>query len=186
MGRLTEAFYRKGGRKTVWGGRQMSQNIDRDIKVTMKKLNKVKNLLTDEQYKEILAKGADIAQEAIIQEAPIGKAKYHTIKDGGGKTKRVKAGNLRRSIQVFTFRNSNAVFAGPITSKRSKVKKVGSRKLSRRKRAFYWKFVYYGAYNKAPNRFTDRAKAKSEGQIRAVLISQTKRYLPKRLRKLMD
>lgn len=141
--------------------------------------------MSDDKYKKVLAAGANVAKEAIIAESPIGETPVHYIKDGGSKTKRVTAGNLKRSIQVFTFKNTNAVFAGPIVSKKSKVQKV-IEKISKRRRAFYWKFVYYGSYGKAPNPFIDRAAAKSKSGVISTLKSETKRYLPKALQNIFD
>lgn len=166
--------------------RTLSKGIDKDIQEVIKKLNVVKRSFSDEKYKEILAKGADIAKDGIISEAPIGKEPYHLVKDGGSKVKRVKAGNLRKSIQIFSFRNSRAVFAGAVTSKKSRIKKVAGRKLSKRFRAFYWRFVYYGAYNKAPNKFIDRARNKIKSKVLSVLKIETKKALPKLLKNIFD
>ena len=160
--------------------------IDKEIQEVMKKLDSVKIMFSNKKYQETLAKGADIAKDAIISEAPIGEAPFHVIKDGGGKTKRVKAGNLRKSIQVFSFKGSMAAFAGAVTSRKSKVKKIAGRKLTRRFRAFYWRFVYYGSNGKAPNKFIDRAKAKSQSQILRVLKSETLKNLPRQLKKIFD
>lgn len=160
-----------------------TKGIDLEIQEVIKKLNAVKGVFKGEEYKEILASGAEVAKEAIQAEAPI-SGEAHIVKDGGGSFKKVKPGNLRKSIQVFSFKKSNAAFAGVVTSKKAKVKKIKGHKLTRRFRAFYWRFVYYGAYNQAPNRFIDRARNKSKGQVISTIKSATQRQLPKRLKKI--
>ncbi|MGB0443328.1 MAG: HK97 gp10 family phage protein [Flavobacteriaceae bacterium] len=163
-----------------------NQHLDRQINIFVKKLQTVKKVFTEEEYKEILASGAAIARDAIKQEAPIGKQLSHIIKDDGGSTKKVNAGNLLRSIQVFSFRGSKAVFAGAVTARKAKVKKVKGHKLTRRLRAFYWKFVYYGAYGNAPNRFIDRAKNASSRAVLNKVKAETLKKLPRRLKKIFD
>lgn len=159
--------------------------LDKDIQNVTKKLRAVKGVFTEEQYKLILAKGAAVARDAVRNEAPISKER-HVIKDDGGKTKKVKPGNLRKSIQVFSFKRSNAVFAGAVTSRKSKVKKVGNYKLTRRFRAFYWKFVYYGTIHIAPNKFIDRAREKARGEVIATIKRETEKLLPKKLKNIFN
>lgn len=165
----------------------MDLSLDREIKQVVSKLEAVKLLFGVDKFEKILADAGEVAQKAIQEEAP--ESGYtHVIKDGGGKTKRVRSGNLKRSIQVFKHRNAKrnvSALVGPVTSKRSKIKALkGGPKVSRAKRAFYWRFVYYGAYNAAPNRFIDKARSRSQNAVLAKLRSGTQKYLDKELRKI--
>lgn len=165
----------------------MDFSIDSQIKEVVDKLEAVKLIFGVPAFEKILADAGEVAQKAMQDEAP--ESGYtHTIKDGGGKTKRVRSGNLKRSIQVFKHKNAKrnvSALVGPVTSKRSKIKALnGGPKVSRAKRAFYWRFNYYGAYNAAPNRFIDRARTKSQNAVLGKLKSGTQKYLKKEIAKI--
>lgn len=160
-------------------------SIDKDIKIVVKKLRAVKTVFKDDEYQQILAKGAKVAQDAIRQEAPTSSKAHSIINDGGGYRK-VKPGNLKKSIQVFSFKRSPAAFAGVVVSKKAKVKKIRGYKLTKRFRAYYWKMVFYGTPTQAPNRFVERARTKAKGQVLGTLKQETKKHLPKRLNKIFD
>ena len=165
----------------------MKQEISKDIEKILRKLDLFRASVDKDKYETVLGKAAEPAQIAMQKVAP--ESGYtHTIKDGGGRTKKVRSGNLKRSIQVFRSKGRGTarnVLVGPVVSKRSKIKSVaGVKKVSRAKRAFYWRFVYYGAYNTAPNRFIDRARNSSKSAVLARLKSGVQKYLDKEISKL--
>lgn len=162
----------------------MELSIENQIKEVVEKLEAVKMVFGVPAFEKILAAGGEVAQKAMQNEAP--ESGYtHIIKDGGGKTKRVRSGNLKKSIQVFKHKNAKknvSALVGPVTSARSKIKGLsGGPKVSRAKRAFYWRFNYYGAYNAAPNRFIDKARTKSAGAVLQAVKSGANKYLDKKL-----
>ena len=159
----------------------------KEIDAVIKKLEAVKMIFGVDKFEKILADAAILAQKAMQDAAPV-SGYTHTIKDGGGKSKKVKSGNLKRSIQVFKSKKAKkfvSALVGPVTSKNSKITGlVGGPKVSRAKRAFYWRFNYYGAYNAAPNRFIDRARSASGNAVLSKLKSGAVKYSDKEIRKI--
>lgn len=163
----------------------MTQVIDdKDLQAVLKKLDLFRSTFSKKDFETILAEAAEPALSALQDEAPQSK-KAHTIKDDGGTTKRVKPGNLKRSIQIFKAKHAvtKMVLVGPIVSKKSRVKSVtGAKRISRAKRAFYWRYVYYGTARQAPNRFIDRARSKSASAVMSRLKSGIKKYAKKEIK----
>ena len=185
MGRLSE--YVNSGRRSARRTYRRKESFDgvnlSDIKELAKQLNAMPKEFQKTDRKKVLGRAATAIQQGVRSEAPY-SLKSHYMKDDGGTTKKVHPGNLRRSIQIFTYRRSWDVFVGPIARKSFKGKNVdGQKKLNRRFRAFYWRMVYYGAYGKAPNRFIDRGAEKSRGKalmlLKASANAAINRYIKK-------
>lgn len=145
-----------------------NNHIDKEIQEVLKKLQSVKSFFTDEEYKKILGEGAEIAKEAIANEAP------------------VATGRLKKSIQAFTFKNTGAVFAGPLVSKKSKARAIAGKRLTRRFWSPHWVFVYYGTKYIAANKFIDRARDKSKASIIKSIKDATLKKLPAHLQKIFN
>lgn len=162
---------------------------DKEIDAVIAKLGAVRSLFDEKTYERILAEAAEPAQKAMQAEAPQSE-KAHKIRDDGGSTKKVRPGNLKRSIQTFKAKKrgvARAALVGPIVSKKSKVKSIeGAKRVSRAKRAFYWRFVQFGTVRQKPNRFIDRARTKSRGQVLAKLKSGINKYLDQKISKLFN
>ena len=165
----------------------MTLSTQEQIDVFVKKFETLKFVFGDDNFEKVLAEAAEPAQSAMRDAAP--ESGYsHVMKDGGGSSKRVKSGNLKRSIQVFKSKKAKrnvSALVGPVTSKNSKITSlVGGPKVSRAKRAFYWRFNYYGAYNAAPNRFIDKSRNSSANAVLSKLKSGARKYLDKEIAKI--
>ena len=161
---------------------------DKELKIIFKKLDTLKFVFDDKDFEKVLAKAARPAQTAIQKEAPQSKAK-HLMKDDGATYKQVKPGNLKRSIQIFKAKKQKRkmVLVGPVVSRKSKIKSVlGAKRVSRAKRAFYWKFVNFGTAHQAPNRFIDRARNSSYNQVLNKLKTGAKKYAKQNIDKIFN
>ena len=161
------------------GGPKGSDRVafDKELKELFRKLELFRDSFDKKELEELFGNAAMPALDAMKAAAPRSK-KAHVIKDDGGTTKKVKPGNLERSIQIFKARKSKrSVLVGPIVSKKSRVSSVlGQKRVSRRNRAFYWKFVYYGTARQSHNRFIDRARTQSESKVLNTLKRGIKTY----------
>lgn len=143
-----------------------------EFKELAKIINRLPKEFTGDDRKEMLGKAGVIVRDAIRQEAPQSSKAHMIIKEGGGYRK-VKPGNLKRAVQMFTFKRTSDVFVGVIGSKRSRAKSIkGHDKVTRRHRAFYWMFIYYGTAYTSPDRFIDRGEAKAEKTALSVLFKE--------------
>ena len=151
----------------------MASVDDKELDRIFRKFEMFSKSFDGKEFEKVLGKAAAPASEVMKSEVPKSK-KAHWVKGDGGTTRKVKPGNLQKSIQIFKGRKAKrSVLVGPIISKRAKVVKVeGAKKLTRRHRAFYWFFVNFGTAYQAPNRFVDRAREKSVAKVKAILISQ--------------
>ena len=151
----------------------MASVDDKELDRIFRKFEMFEKSFQGKEFEKVLGKAAAPASEVMKSEIPKSK-KAHWVKDDGGTMRKVKPGNLQKSIQIFKGRKAKrSVLVGPIISKRAKVVKVeGAKKLTRRHRAFYWFFVNFGTAYQAPNRFVDRAREKSVAKVKAILISQ--------------
>lgn len=192
MGTFSRGRSGRGGRRFTYGNQSFqsfsgSEVLNtKEIDAVVKKLELLKKQVGSDAIESILAEAAEPAKAAMVSAAPQSKVK-HTIRDDGGKTKRVSPGNLKRSIQIFKARKAKRVAAlvGPVVSKKSKIKKLkGGPSVSRAKRAFYWRFVMYGTARQAPNRFIERARSQSSGAVLSKLKSGITKYLDKKIQKL--
>tara|TARA_R110000851_G_scaffold321940_1_gene487662 strand:- start:366 stop:860 length:495 start_codon:yes stop_codon:yes gene_type:complete len=159
-----------------------------EIDAVIGKLELFRKRFSDEEIETILAAAAQPAQDVMKSEAPQSK-QPHTIRDGGGRFKKVRPGNLKNSIQIFKAKKGKraAALVGPVVSKTSKIKKLkGGPSVSRAKRAFYWKFVSYGTARQAPDRFIDRARGKSAVAVLAKLKSGIRKYADKNIQQIFD
>ena len=79
------------------------------------------------------------------------------------------------------------VLVGAVVSKKSKIKSVlGAKRVSRAKRAFYWKFVNFGTAHQAPNRFMDRARSSSVNSVLLKLKQGVKKYAKQNIDKIFN
>jgi HK97 gp10 family phage protein len=166
----------------------MDRNLQKEIDAVVKKLELFRKSIGDDTIEKILAEAAEPAKVAMQNAAPSSKTS-HLVRDGDGKSKRVQPGNLKNSIQIFKARKGKRKVAlvGPVVSKKSKITKlVGGPKVSRAKRAFYWKFVNYGTARQAPNRFIEKARSQSSGAVLAKLKGGINKYLDKKIQKIFD
>jgi len=163
----------------------MAKTIEQELNAVSKKLELFRDSFDKKDFEALIGEAAQPAQEALKAAAPKSK-KAHVIKDDGGTTKKVKPGNLQRSIQLFKARKSKrSVLVGPIVSKKSRVSSVlGQKRVSRRNRAFYWKFVYYGTPRQSPNRFIDRARTQSESKVLNTLKRGIKTYANEQIKNI--
>jgi len=167
----------------------MTSVIDkRELDEIFKKLEALKFVFDEDDFEKVLAEAAKPAQEAIQKEIPQGK-NVHLMKDDGGTYKRVRPGNLERSIQIFKAKRQKRkmVLVGAVVSKKSKIKSVlGAKRVSRAKRAFYWKFVNFGTAHQAPNRFMDRARSSSVNSVLLKLKQGVKKYAKQNIDKIFN
>ena len=162
--------------------------IQQEIDAVIKKMELFRKSFRDDEMETILAEAAQPAQDAMRAEAQQSKAP-HLIRDGGGKFKKVRPGNLKNSIQIFKAKKAKraAALVGPVVSKTSKITKLkGGGSVSRAKRAFYWKFVNYGTARQSPNRFIDRARSQSAAAVLAKLKSGINKYADKNIQKIFE
>lgn len=163
----------------------MDLSIDKQIGVIVQKMEIVEKLFGKDKYEKVLAYAAGEAQEAIRKEAPK-SLENHVINSTSGQIE-VESGNLKKSVQIFKKKRTKSIYAliGPVVAANSNIKKLkGGPKIIRTDNAFYWRFVYYGAYNSAPNRFIDKARSRSQNGVLNKLKSGTQKYLDKELRNI--
>lgn len=144
--------------------------IEKQIGVIVQKMELVKKAFGDDKFGKVLSEGAVIARDAIAKEAPSTKKKQ-----------------LKEAIQVFQKRRTKGLYVltGPVAAEKSKIKRAkGGPILDRLLNAFYWRFVYYGAYNSSPNRFIERARSKSANAVLQKIKNGTQKFLKKKIRKL--
>ena len=136
-------------------------------------------------FERIMGQAAIPAREAMKNAAPISK-KPHWVLDDGGKMKLVKPGNLKKAVQIFKGKKTGkTVLVGIVLSKKSKVFPVeGVKKVTRRHRAFYYKFVNFGTVYQSPTRFIEEAREASRAAVKTKLKAGAKRYLSKEISKL--
>ena len=161
--------------------------FDKELQETINKLNLFKSSFAGKDYMKVLGQAAGPAQTALSAEAPKSK-KVHYIREEG-KYIKLRPGNLRRSIQIFQSKNKNArsVMVGPVVSKKSRIKSVpGIKRMTRRNRAFYWRFVYYGTPHIAPDRFIDRARNTSQAAVMRKLKTGIEKYASKTVKTLFN
>lgn len=163
----------------------MELPIDKELEIIFRKFDMLRKTADSKHFEKIKSSAAIPAREAMKNAAPISK-KPHNIKDDGGKMKLVKPGNLKKSIQIFKgAKQGKTVLVGPVVSKKSKVFSAeGVKKVTRRHRAFYYKFVNFGTVYQSPTRFIDKAREASRAAVKTKLKAGAKRYLSKEIAKL--
>lgn len=115
---------------------------ERQAKEIAKQLNMLgESYINKDVRARILGRAAEPVEQAVKNRVPIGRWARHNSLDG---VKR--SGTLKRSVQIFRSsrdRSVSAVLVGNVLNKRSRVAKVGSRKLSkaRNNRAYYASIV---------------------------------------------
>lgn len=160
--------------------------FDKELQSVLNKLDLFRSSFNGKDYIKVLGQAAKPAEETLKAAAPVSK-KPHIIKDDGGKTKKVRPGNLRKSIQVFTSKSKKArtVLVGPIVAKKSRVKSVpGIKRVSRRNRAFYWKFVYYGTARQKSNRFIDKAGSQASSGVKRELKKGIEEFATTKIKRI--
>ena len=159
--------------------------VDKELEIIFRKFDMLRKTADSKHFERIMGQAAIPAREAMKNAAPISK-KPHQVKDDGGKMKLVKPGNLKKSIQIFKGKKTGGtVLVGPVVSKKSKVFSAeGVKKVTRRHRAFYYKFVNFGTAYQSPTRFIDKAREASRAAVKMKLKSGAKRYLSKEIAKL--
>ena len=172
--------YIAGIRRVHRGGNNIA--FDKELEIIFQKFEAFEKSFQGKDFEKVLGKAAIPARDIMKNEAPRHK-KAHWVKDDGGTTRKVKPGNLKRSIQIFKGKKATrSVLVGPIVSKRAKVTHVeGVKKVTRRHRAFYWFFVTFGTATQAPNRFVERAREKSVPKVKSTLIAEGSRAIGKQI-----
>ena len=160
--------------------------FDNELKAIFEKFEVLKDSFQGNDFELVLGKAAIPARDTMKNEAPTSRKGPHWVKDDDGKNRKVKPGNLARSIQIFKGKKANkSVLVGPIISKRAKVDSVeGIKKVTRRHRAYYWAFVYYGTVYQDENRFIDRAREKSMPLVKSKLKEGAKKFIGVEIDKL--
>ena len=169
--------YIAGIKRVHRGGNNVA--FDKELERIFQKFEVFEKSFQGKDFEKVLGRAAIPARDIMKNEAPRSK-KAHWVKDDGGTTRKVKPGNLKRSIQIFKGKKATrSVLVGPIVSKRAKVTHVeGVKKVTRRHRAFYWFFVnYYGSPTKGPDRFVERAREKSVPKVKSTLIAEGSRAI---------
>jgi HK97 gp10 family phage protein len=176
--------YIAGIKRVHRGGNNIA--FDKELERIFQKFEVFEKSFQGKDFEKVLGKAAIPARDIMKNEAPTApegevrkreipkSKKAHWVKDDGGTTRKVKPGNLKRSIQIFKGKKATrSVLVGPIVSKRAKVTHVeGVKKVTRRHRAFYWFFVTFGTATQAPNRFVERAREKSVPKVKSTLIAE--------------
>ena len=172
--------YIAGIRRVHRGGNNIA--FDKELEIIFQKFEVFEKSFQGKDFEKVLGKAAIPARDIMKNEAPRHK-KAHWVKDDGGTTRKVKPGNLKRSIQIFKGKKATrSVLVGPIVSKRAKITHVeGVKKVTRRHRAFYWFFVTFGTATQAPNRFVERAREKSVPKVKSTLIAEGSRAIGKQI-----
>jgi HK97 gp10 family phage protein len=172
--------YIAGIKRVHRGGNNIA--FDKELEIIFQKFEVFEKSFQGKDFEKVLGKAAIPARDIMKNEAPRHK-KAHWVKDDGGTTRKVKPGNLKRSIQIFKGKKATrSVLVGPIVSKRAKVTHVeGVKKVTRRHRAFYWFFVTFGTATQAPNRFVERAREKSVPKVKSTLIAEGSRAIGKQI-----
>ena len=172
--------YIAGIKRVHRGGNNIA--FDKELEIIFQKFEAFEKSFQGKDFEKVLGKAAIPARDIMKNEAPRHK-KAHWVKDDGGTTRKVKPGNLKRSIQIFKGKKATrSVLVGPIVSKRAKVTHVeGVKKVTRRHRAFYWFFVTFGTATQAPNRFVERAREKSVPKVKSTLIAEGSRAIGKQI-----
>lgn len=161
--------------------------FDKELQSVLNKLGKFRSSFKGKDYMKTLGEAAEPARDALKAEAPQSK-RVHYIREEG-KWLKIRPGNLKRSIQAFQSKNKNArsVMVGPVVSKKSRIKSVpGIKRITRRNRAFYWRFVYYGTPHIAPDRFIDRARNTSQAAVMRKLKTGIEKYASKTVKTLFN
>ena len=163
----------------------MASVDDKELDRIFRKFEMFEKSFQGKEFEKVLGKAAAPASEVMKSEIPKSK-KAHWVKDDGGTMRKVKPGNLQKSIQIFKGRKAKrSVLVGPIISKRAKVDSVeGIKKVTRRHRAYYWAFVYYGTVYQDENRFIDRAREKSMPLVKSKLKEGAKKFIGVEIDKL--
>ena len=157
--------------------------FDKELQSVLNKLGKFRSSFKGKDYMKTLGEAAEPARDALKAEAPQSK-RVHYIREEG-KWLKIRPGNLKRSIQAFQSKNKNArsVMVGPVVSKKSRIKSVpGIKRMTRRNRAFYWRFVYYGTPKIAPDRFIDRAAGIAKSGVKRELKAGIEKYAKKEIK----
>ena len=172
--------YIAGIKRVHRGGNNIA--FDKELEIIFQKFEAFEKSFQGKDFEKVLGKAAIPARDIMKNEAPRHK-RAHWVKDDGGTTRKVKPGNLKRSIQIFKGKKATrSVLVGPIVSKRAKVTHVeGVKKVTRRHRAFYWFFVTFGTATQAPNRFVERAREKSVPKVKSTLIAEGSRAIGKQI-----
>lgn len=172
--------YIAGIKRVHRGGNNIA--FDKELEIIFQKFEVFEKSFQGKDFEKVLGKAAIPARDIMKNEAPRHK-KAHWVKDDGGTMRKVKPGNLKRSIQIFKGKKATrSVLVGPIVSKRAKVTHVeGVKKVTRRHRAFYWFFVTFGTATQAPNRFVERAREKSVPKVKSTLIAEGSRAIGKQI-----
>jgi HK97 gp10 family phage protein len=161
--------------------------FDKELQSVLNKLGKFRSSFKGKDYMKTLGEAAEPARDALKAEAPKSK-KVHYIKEDE-KWVKIRPGNLKRSMQIFQSKNKNAksVMAGPVANKKSRIKSVpGIKRITRRNRAFYWRFIYYGTPKIAPDRFIDRARNISQAAVMRKLKTGIEKYASKTVKTLFN
>ena len=186
--RLLEEKWWPGYENYVKGIKRVHRNggnniaFDRELEQIFQKFEIFEKSFQGKDFEIVLGKAAIPARDIMKNEAPMHK-RSHWVKDDGGTTRKVKPGNLKRSIQIFKGKKATrSVLVGPIVSKRAKVANVqGVKKVTRRHRAFYWFFVTFGTPRQDPNRFVERAREKSLPKVKSKLITEGSYFIGKKI-----
>lgn len=157
--------------------------FDKELQEVLNKLGMFGSSFKGKDYMKVLGESSEPALDALKAEAPQSK-RVHYIREEG-KWLKIRPGNLKRSIQAFQSKNKNArsVMVGPVVSKKSRIKSVpGIKRMTRRNRAFYWRFVYYGTPHIAANRFIDRAAGIAKSGVKRELKAGIEKYAKKEIK----
>ena len=184
---IEERWWGKGyasGRKTVWNNSDKVA-FDKELEIIFRKFDILRNTTDSQHFEKIMGQAAIPAREAMRNAAPKSK-QPHYVKDDDGKIKLVQPGNLKKSIQIFKGKKTGkTVLIGPVVAKSSKVFPVeGVKKVTRRHRAFYYRFVNFGTAYQSPQRFIEKAREASRAAVKMKLKSGAKKYLSKEIAKL--
>jgi len=133
-----------------------TKQLNKDVKETIKTLNKLPKVLRKEVRKEILKKAAVPMVEAAKQNVPISTNEHFdygaTTNKGGEKDRtRYLPGNLKKSIRLIEFLKSWDIFLGPKIQKNPRAKTYGRNE--RNVNAYYAGFVEFGTAHSAPQPF---------------------------------
>lgn len=157
---------------------------DKELQAVLKKLDLFRSSFSKKDFESILAEAAEIAKKKMVELAPVSK-KVHYIKEQGA-YKKIKPGNLRKSIQIFKGKGkgtARVALVGPILSNKARVQSIkGTKRVTRRNRAFYGYIVNYGSVRQPPQRFIERARTSSKSAVVSKLKEGVLKYAKKEIK----
>jgi HK97 gp10 family phage protein len=194
MGRLSEYVNSRRRRTASTASRSTVGNqskvgagtkeIDKELQEVSRKLDLFRSILSKKDFETILAQAAEIARNKMAELAPASK-KAHYIKEQGA-YKKIKPGNLKKSIQVFKAKGkgtARVVLVGPVLSNKSRIQSVqGTKRVTRRNRAYYGPIVNYGSVRQPPQRFIERARTSSRSAVISKLKEGVAKYVKKEVK----